>query len=64
MEKIKIGDLIKYNYLFSNESEKYGIVCFVKPDSNFNSIISILTCTLLEVVPYSIMEYEIIQNKK
>ena len=58
---LKVGDLILYNFLFSNEESKYGIVCHTVPDLNFFRIVYIISDEIIDRVPYNIMEYEIIQ---
>ena len=56
MNDVKIGRLIKYNYLYSNENDKIGIVCSLKKDPNFNYIVYVLLYDQIVQVPYSIME--------
>ena len=60
---LKKGSLIKYNFLYSNEKEKIGIVYDVKEDLNFAAIIFIITGKKVESVPYNIMEYKILDKK-
>lgn len=61
--KIKIGDLIKYNYLYSNEEPKIGVVIKLKKDLNFDKIIHVVTENqTLDMIPYSIMEFKIIND--
>ena len=52
----KIGSLITYNYLYSNEEDKTGVVCEIKKDSNFGAIVSVLCGEEVISIPYSIME--------
>ena len=47
----------KYNYLFSNEPNKNGVVVEIKKDFNFGFMLHILSNNLIERVPYSIIEY-------
>ena len=60
---LKKGDLIKYNFLYSNEKEKIGIVYDIKKDLNFTAMIYIVGNKTLDVIPYNIMEYNILDNK-
>lgn len=59
--KLKKGKLIKYNFLYSNEEEKYGMIYDVKKDNNFVAMITILTDGCFDVIPYSVMEYTILE---
>lgn len=59
--KLKKGKLIKYNFLYSNEEEKYGMVYNVKKDNNFVAMVTILTDGYFDVIPYSVMEYTILE---
>jgi len=61
MNDVKIGKLIKYNFLYSNEDDKIGIVCKLKKDSNFSYIVYILLNDQIVQVPYSIMELKNIE---
>ena len=57
----KKGDLIKFNFLYSNEEEKIGIVNKVIKDNNFVYMIQVITSGKQKVtVPYIIMDYEIL----
>tara|TARA_X000001036_G_C20300298_1_gene652142 strand:+ start:19 stop:225 length:207 start_codon:yes stop_codon:yes gene_type:complete len=60
---LKKGDLIKYNFLYSNEKEKIGIVYDIKKDLNFTAMVYIIGNKAKDVIPYSIMEYNILDNK-
>jgi len=60
---IKIGDLIKYNFLYSNEPEKIGIVYKLKKDYNFSAMVYIVYNNDIDCVPYNIMEYKILDRK-
>lgn len=60
---LKKGDLIRYNFLYSNEKEKIGIVYNIKKDLNFVAMIHIIGNKTTDVIPYSIMEYKIIDRK-
>ena len=61
MKDVKPGSLIRYNYLYSNENDKIGIVCSLKKDSNFSYIVYILLYDQIVQVPYSIMEIKKIE---
>ena len=61
--EIKEGDLIKYNFLFSNEKEKLGIVWKIEKDLNFTALIHIIANSKIDQVPYNIMEYKILERK-
>ena len=58
---ICIGKLINFNFIYSSESFKLGIICRVNPDSNFNYMVSILCANKLIKIPYSIMEIKEIE---
>ena len=60
---LKKGDLIRYNFLYSNEKEKIGIVYDIKEDLNFTAMIHIIGNKINDVIPYSIMEYKILDRK-
>ena len=60
---LKKGDLIKYNFLYSNEKEKIGVVYDIKEDLNFAAMIHIISDKIIDVIPYSIMEYKILDRK-
>jgi hypothetical protein len=60
---LKIGDLIRYNFLYSNEEEKLGIVYKIKKDLNFSAMIYVIGNKITDVVPYSIMEYKVLDRK-
>tara|TARA_B100001287_G_C22273297_1_gene340407 strand:+ start:339 stop:545 length:207 start_codon:yes stop_codon:yes gene_type:complete len=60
---LKKGDLIRYNFLYSNEKEKIGIVYDIKEDLNFAAMIHIIGNKTTDVIPYSIMEYKILDRK-
>ena len=60
---LKKGDLIRYNFLYSNEKEKIGIVYDIKEDLNFAAMIHIIGNKTTDIIPYSIMEYKILDRK-
>jgi len=60
---LKIGDLIRYNFLYSNEEEKLGIVYKVKKDLNFSAMVYVIGEKTTDVIPYSIMEYKVLDRK-
>ncbi len=62
-EKIRIGDLIKFNYLFSNENDKIGIVYSIKKDYNFSQIIEIVSEDEILQLPFSLIDYKILERK-
>ena len=63
LEKIRIGDLIKFNYLFSNENDKIGIVYSIKKDYNFSQIIEIVADDEILQLPFSLIDYKILERK-
>tara|TARA_Y100000992_G_scaffold281848_1_gene229914 strand:+ start:1443 stop:1637 length:195 start_codon:yes stop_codon:yes gene_type:complete len=63
LEKIRIGDLIKFNYLFSNENDKIGVVYSIKKDYNFSQIIEILSGDEILQLPFSLIDYKILERK-
>jgi|TARA_B100001059_G_C17797453_1_gene563929 hypothetical protein len=60
---LKIGDLIRYNFLYSNEEEKLGIVYKIKKDLNFSAMVYVIGEKTTDVIPYSIMEYKVLDRK-
>ena len=54
---LKKNDLISYNYLFSNEKEKIGVVLNVKEDLNFGFIVEVLNEDGKIDLPAGIIEY-------
>ena len=57
---LKVGQTIKYNFLYSNEKEKIGLVTNIKKDINFYAMIYLLVDNEIDIVPYNIMEYIIL----
>ena len=55
---LKVGDCIKYNFLYSNEEEKIGLITQIKEDYNFSFMVYVIdnNCKV-DIIPYSIMEY-------
>jgi len=58
---IKIGSVIHYKFLFSNEESKVGLVYKIVKDNNFAYMLYILTNNEKDIVPYSILDYTIIE---
>lgn len=63
VKDLKKGDLIRYNFLYSNEKEKIGIVYKIKEDLNFSAMIHVIGDKTTDIIPYSIMEYKVIDRK-
>jgi hypothetical protein len=57
---LKVGQAIKYNYLYSNEEEKIGLIVRLKKDLNFTMMIYMLADNEIDVVPYNIAKLEIL----
>lgn len=57
---INVGHVINYNFLYSNEEEKIGLVIDIKKDRNFYAMIYVLTNNEIDVVPYNIITYKVI----
>lgn len=56
-----LGNCIKYNYLYSNDTDKIGVILNIREDVNFTYMITILTeSSVIETIPYNIMEYSIL----
>ena len=63
IHNLKIGDLIRYNFLYSNEEEKLGIVYKIKKDLNFSAMVYVIGEKTTDIIPYSIMEYKVLDRK-
>ena len=56
-----LGNCILYNYLYSNDSDRIGIILKIKEDANFAYMVTILTETSkIEMIPYNVMEYKVL----
>ena len=61
---LKVGDAIKYNFLYSNEEVKFGVVTKINSDVNFAYMVHIAgQNSEIDIVPYSIMEFDILGKK-
>ena len=61
---LKVGDAIKYNFLYSNEEIKFGVITKINRDMNFAYMIHIAgQDNEIDIVPFSIMEYTILGKK-
>ncbi len=60
MNDLKVGNLLKYNFLYSNESFKFGIVCGFNSDPNFSTVVKIVSGNFIDQIPYSLLDYEIL----
>ena len=54
LKDIKIGDVIVYNFLYSNEEVKIGIITDIKKDVNFYAMIYLLSDNEIDIVPLRI----------
>ena len=55
---LKIGDCIEYNFLYSNEEIKIGLITNIKKDNNFAFMIHLVDNKgEIDIIPFSIMEY-------
>ena len=61
LKDIKIGNALEYNFLYSNEEKKYGLVVDIKKDNNFHAMIYLLTENEIDIVPYSIILFEVLK---
>tara|TARA_B000000557_G_C20771705_1_gene442134 strand:- start:197 stop:397 length:201 start_codon:yes stop_codon:yes gene_type:complete len=58
---INIGNVIEYNYFYSNEESKIGLVYKIVKDLNFSYMLYLIDSNNQEdVVPFNILEYKII----
>lgn len=56
---LKKGDCIRYNFLYSNEKEKIGLITQIKEDNNFAFMVYLVDDKgQIDIVPYNIMEYK------
>jgi hypothetical protein len=61
---LKVGDAIKYNFLYSNEEVKFGVVTKINRDVNFAYMIYIAgQDNEIDIIPYNIMEFDILGKK-
>mgnify|MGYP000039703645 CR=1 FL=1 len=61
LKDIKIGNALEYNFLYSNEEKKYGLVVDIKKDNNFHAMIYLLTENEIDIVPYSIILFKVLK---
>ena len=55
---LKPGDCIKYNFLYSNEEDKIGLITKIKKDNNFAFMIYLVDNKGgIDIIPFNIMEY-------
>tara|TARA_Y100000114_G_C11752566_1_gene325154 strand:+ start:1390 stop:1572 length:183 start_codon:yes stop_codon:yes gene_type:complete len=55
---LKIGECIKYNFLYSNEEEKIGLITKIAKDYNFSYMIYLVDEKGgIDIVPFNILEY-------
>jgi len=55
---LKVGDCIRYNFLYSNEKEKIGLITQIKKDVNFSFMIYLIDDEgQVDIVPFNIVEY-------
>lgn len=58
---IEIGNVIKYNFLYSNEEFKIGLVYKIKEDLNFSYMLYLINSNNeKDVVPFNILDYTVI----
>lgn len=57
---INVGNIIDYNFLFSNEQRKVGLVTKIKKDKNFSYIIYVVVDNQIEMIPYSMLDYRVV----
>ena len=57
---LKKGDLIEFNYLYSNLENRIGIVIDIEADFNFAYMVTVLSSSLLEKIPFSIIECKLL----
>ena len=56
-----LGNYILYNYLYSNDLDRIGIILKIKEDVNFAYMVTILTeSATIEMIPYNVMEYNVL----
>jgi len=55
---LKEGDCIKYNFIYSNEEEKIGLITKIKKDNNFAFMIHLIDEKgNKDIVPFTILAY-------
>ena len=55
---LKLGDCIRYNFLYSNEEEKIGLITKIKKDNNFAFMIYLVDDKgSIDIVPFNILKY-------
>lgn len=58
---LSLNDCIMYNFLYSNEKDRVGLVIKIKEDVNFAYMITILTDrSEIDIIPYNVMEYKVL----
>jgi len=59
----KVGSIIEYRFLYSNEEPVVGVVLKIEDDVNFYKIIHCLTdLKTIDFVPLSMIEFKILEH--
>ena len=58
---LAVGCVIKYNFHYSNEETKIGLIVKILKDINFAYMIHLVSETgEIDIIPFSIIDYKII----
>jgi hypothetical protein len=60
IDRLKIKDLISFNYIYDNSEKKTGIILEIEKDYNFYKILHVLVDDRIEALPASIVSFELV----
>ena len=60
IDRLKIKDLISFNYIYDNSEKKTGIILEIEKDHNFYKILHVLVDDRIESLPASIVSFELV----
>ena len=60
IDRLKIKDLISFNYIYDNSEKKTGIILKIEKDYNFYKILHVLVDDRIEALPASIVSFELV----
>lgn len=61
VDKLRINDLINFQYVYDNSEKQSGIVLKIESDSSFYKILHVLVNDKIEVLPASIITFDFVK---